>query len=280
MKNTIRRFYNQHIRHDLFFTIITASFMLFCIASCIYFAVCSIVRNALMCLFFAVMPFVIILIECLLCIVLPPIFLLLVYFLMLGGGMLGPCYNMYFIVPEWDDLLHCTSGIIFALLGFALVDRTLEKRNVKCFALSLFGGIFFSLAIATLWEMFEYAGTALLGFDMQEDCIIHGFNSYLLSGTHNEVVQVDGIVQTVIHFGNGQQLVIDGFLDIGLKDTLDDMLMCTIGCIVYAAVIPLAHKFSENIENKIVPEYVRLQNSYNNDTYALPDQDKNLTAQL
>ena len=95
----------------------------------------------------------------------------------------------------------------------------------------------FSLAVAVLWEMFEYAAYAFAGIDMQEDMIVDGFSSYLLSGSHNQTVTIDGITQTIIHYGDGQTYVIEGYLDIGMYDTLNDMLVCTIGCFLFALLL-------------------------------------------
>ena len=68
---------------------------------------------------------------------------------------------------------------------------------------------------------------------MQEDMLINGFNSFLLTGTHNKSFLVDGIVKTVIYYGDGQQIVLDGYLDIGLYDTLNDMVVCILGIILF-----------------------------------------------
>ena len=158
-----------------------------------------------------------------------------VLFLIAGGFITGPSYNFYMKIPFFDDVLHCLSGFIFAVIGFTLSNRLLAGKTEDPFWYNLVFGFFFSLAVAVLWEMVEYAGTLYFGLDMQEDQIVTSFSSYLLSGTHVEVVNIDNIVKTVIYYGDNQTLEINGYLDIGLFDTLDDMLCCIIGSTVLFA---------------------------------------------
>lgn len=77
--------------------------------------------------------------------------------------------------------------------------------------------------------MFEYAAYAFFGIDMQEDMLIDGFSSYFLMGTHNATEVIDGITQTVIYYADGTKVILGGYLDVGLFDTLNDMLVCLMG---------------------------------------------------
>ena len=96
--------------------------------------------------------------------------------------------TMFTIIPFFDALLHCITGFVFACIGFAVPKLFVgEPQSGRMLAVCLLFGFFFSLAIAVLWELFEFAGTSLLGFDMQEDTVVDGFGSYLLSGTHSEL---------------------------------------------------------------------------------------------
>lgn len=159
--------------------------------------------------------------------------LIFVYILAIGA-LLGSCFDFYTIFVWFDLFLHFLSGIIFTSLGIDIIIRLFDNESVSNkYSICLIFGIMFSLSIALLWELFEYVGS-IVGFDMQEDSIINSFNSYLLSGTHLEVFNVDGITKTVVYYGENQVIEINGYLDLGLIDTIHDMIICLIGTICYA----------------------------------------------
>lgn len=172
----------------------------------------------------------------------------LVLFLASGGLIVGPSYNFYINVPYYDDLLHITSGLIFAVIGYAISNRMLSGKVESPFWYNVAFGLFFSLSVAVIWEMIEWIGTTAFHLDMQEDLIVDNFHSYLLAGTHEYVVDIDNIVKTVIYYGDNQTLVIDGYLDLGLFDTLNDMLCCIIGAVVFFAIFTINKLCGKNID--------------------------------
>ena len=129
-----------------------------------------------------------------------------------------------------------------------------KEESNKNFFICLFVGLLFSLSIALLWEMFEYAAYAFFGIDMQEDMLIDGFSSYFLMGTHNATEVIDGITQTVIYYADGTKVILGGYLDVGLFDTLNDMLVCLMGGVVYIAALLIDHKLGGRLRRLLVPE--------------------------
>lgn len=211
----------------------------FCFASFVYFAVINKVRDSVMSLLFVLFVPLIFLLEKSMKIKFVTAFLTGVLFIA-AGSIMGACYDLYTIVPFFDTILHTLSGFVFACLGFGLMQLMIGKaENKKSFLACLLFGFAFSLAIGLIWELFEYFGTSVLGLDMQEDTLVQGFHSYFLSGTHSETFNVDGIVQTVIYFGNGKTVTLDGYLDLGLIDTIEDMAVCFFGGVAYMIVIAI-----------------------------------------
>ncbi len=150
------------------------------------------------------------------------------------GALLGTYFDFYTLISWFDLFLHFLSGIIFTSIGIDISNRLFNNENVvNKYVICLLFGVMFSFSIALVWELVEYGGS-LLGFDMQEDSIINSFNSYLLSGTHLEIFEVNNITQTIIYYGDNKVLTINGYLDIGLLDTIYDMLICFIGTVLYA----------------------------------------------
>lgn len=141
------------------------------------------------------------------------------------GPMLGHCWKLYYTVPVWDKLLHISGGVMFAILGAYFFDLLIkEQKNPTANAIF---ALCFSMAIAVLWEFFEFGADRFLGMDMQDDTVIHNLTSYLLGDAVGVTGSIDGIQSVVV---NG--LALPGYIDIGLTDTMLDMLLETIGAVV------------------------------------------------
>lgn len=232
---------------------ILAAVVAFFLGTGIYFACVHQTRDALLCLGFMFTPLLVPIMEKLLNLTFPPLFLIAIFFIPVGN-MLGCGFDFYTIIPPFDTILHTVSGFVFACLGFGLFTKLVGGPNErKNFFACLLFGFAFSMMIAAFWELFEY-GCSLVGpVDMQEDTIIDGFMSYLLAGTHSAGIVVQDITQTVITFGNGETLVIEGYLDIGLIDTMVDMFVCLIGAVVYCVVLGIAELKCKKLANLFLP---------------------------
>lgn len=230
-------------------------FAAFCVGSGIYFIVINQVRNSVMSWAFLLVIPIFYAAEYLLRLKFAPLFTAILLFL-ISGSILGSCYDLYTYIPCFDEILHGISGVVFAVLGFSLMKIFIGKEDTnKNFIICLLVGLLFSLSVALLWEMFEYAAYRFFGIDMQEDMLIGKFASYLLAGSHNETVVIDGITQTVITFADGKQWVIEGgYLDIGLFDTLNDMLVCLLGGILYLIAFSIDKKCSGRLGKCMIPE--------------------------
>lgn len=138
------------------------------------------------------------------------------------GPMVGYCYHFYYNIPWWDKLLHVFGGIAFALFGLFLFRRFADGRwwMAAVFALC------FSMAVAAAWEFFEYGADTWLGMDMQNDTVVTEITSYLLLDTEGKARTLSDITAVTV---NGQPLPVTGYIDIGLNDTMGDMLLETAG---------------------------------------------------
>ena len=148
------------------------------------------------------------------------------------GPMLGQCYNLYYTVSWWDKMLHISGGVMFAFLGLFLFEKYVGKDKKKLVMTAVFA-LCFSIAIAVLWEFCEFGADTFLGMDMQDDTVITHINSYLL----NEGVGIAGSIENIEEvIVNGQVLPVKGYIDIGLTDTILDMLLETMGAVVVAMI--------------------------------------------
>ena len=232
--HTLPSFTVNKLKERKFRTAFLSVYLAFNLFSVVYFLTQGMIRNAILPVLYTALFFtVLVLIEYYFSIDCPDPFLVIIFSVPIGG-ILGTCYDLYTAVPFFDTLLQPVSGFIFASLGYVIMERILMSRSIRSRVAAVVFAFAFSLAIAVLWEMFEWLLTVTMNGDMQEDSIITTIRSYLLSGTHDAPLSIPNIEQTVIIFDGGKSYVIEGgYLDTGLTDTLLDMLVCLAGAVIF-----------------------------------------------
>lgn len=137
------------------------------------------------------------------------------------GPMLGVCYNFYYHIVWWDKMLHIFGGLAFAVFGIYLFELFGGEGKKTLLMTALFA-LSFSVAISAVWEFAEFGADRFLGMDMQSDRVIHSIRSYFFGASSGETGTIDQIHSVAI---DGRTLPINGYLDIGLTDTMLDMLL-------------------------------------------------------
>lgn len=154
-----------------------------------------------------------------------------------AAEILGEIREFYIVFPFWDTVLHTLNGFLAAAIGFSLVDL-LNRSEKMVFKLSpLFTAIVafcFSMTIGVVWEFFEFGMDQILGFDMQKDTIIHTIRTVMLDPAGgNNVAVIDNINNVVVQ---GKDLGLGGYLDIGLMDTMKDLMVNFIGAVIFSVI--------------------------------------------
>lgn len=254
MEKTIsNKYFKERIKDKKFVTIL-AVYILFCLISAVYWCIDFQIRNLLMSIIFIGFAPLFFIAERLIKFRCGELFTIGVLGIA-AGAILGTCFNLYTAIPFFDTILHGLSGILFGCLGFTLTEKFFGKANdtQKFFGCLVFA-VCFSLAIAVVWEIFEYSCTQLFGMDMMEDSYVTNINSYLLAGSHTETVEIDGIVKTIIYYENGQSYTINGYLDLGLIDTLTDMIVCTVGAIIFMFISLISFLKFPKVNEMLIPQ--------------------------
>ena len=86
-------------------------------------------------------------------------------------------------------------------------------------------------------EFGEFAADRYLNLDMQKDRIVQKISSVELNQENkNEPVIINNINKTEIYSNNNQTIttVENGYLDIGIRDTMKDLFVNFIGAIVFS----------------------------------------------
>ena len=159
-----------------------------------------------------------------------------------AAEILGEINSFYIRVPNWDTMLHTLNGFLCAAIGFVLVDM-LNRSDRFSFKLSpvylAIVAFCFSMTVGVLWEFFEYFGDLLLGLDMQKDTVLHAIRTVELDPTRsNKVVAIKDIADVIVVHGDGTQQVLGlgGYLDVGLNDTMKDLIVNFIGAVVFSII--------------------------------------------
>lgn len=153
-----------------------------------------------------------------------------------AAEILGEMGNYYTKVPYWDTILHTVNGFLCAAIGFALSDILNRNENIKFKMSPMFLAIVafcFSMTIGVLWEFFEFFCDVFLNSDMQKDRIVSSITSTLMGEGTKKPMVIKDITTTAV---NGAKLEIDGYLDIGLYDTMKDLLVNFIGAAVFSVI--------------------------------------------
>ena len=175
-------------------------------------------------------------------IVLPDTLEIIILIFIFAAEILGEIREYYLIFPIWDTLLHTTHGVLFAAIGFSLVhllnreDRVPVKLSPFYMAVTAFC---FSMTIGVLWEFFEWGMDTIFRTDMQKDTVIMALSTVNLDpGGHNVAYQVRNITDTILVFADGtsRSMGLGGYLDIGLIDTMKDLLVNFIGATVFSII--------------------------------------------
>lgn len=209
----------------------------FVLGALIWSAICGNYENVLLCALSLVLFLLPAFLEKQLRIQLPSVLEIIILLFIFSAEMLGELSNFYINVPFWDSMLHTINGFLCAAIGFALVDIINRNKRFK-FQLSPFFlalvAFCFSMTVGVLWEFFEFGCDMLFHLDMQKDTVIHHISSVALDPTNsNHTVIINGIESVIV---NGEDLGLGGYLDIGLIDTMKDLLVNFIGAVVFSVI--------------------------------------------
>ncbi len=153
-----------------------------------------------------------------------------------SAEILGEINAFYIKIPIWDTILHTTNGFLMAAVGFSLIDifNRSERFTMKMSPYFVaFTAFCFSMTVGTMWEFFEFGMDALFGTDMQKDWVVNAVNTVMLDPTASNTVVSVPIESVSV---NGADWGLGGYLDIGLIDTMKDLIVNFIGAVVFSVI--------------------------------------------
>ncbi len=161
-----------------------------------------------------------------------------IFLFIFSSEILGEIQNFYGIFPHWDTLLHTINGFLSAAIGFSLVDILNNSKKIT-FRLSPFFVVIvsfcFSMTVGVCWEIFEFSGDQILNMDMQKDRIVNQISSVELNPDQKNIpVIIDHISHVEIHYNQNKVVTVNGYLDLGIIDTMKDLIVNLIGALIFS----------------------------------------------
>lgn len=155
---------------------------------------------------------------------------LLIYIFIITTEVLGQIYHFYTRVPIFDIIIHTYSSFVISYIALIIIKKhKLPKIITILFIFS------FAMMCESIWEIFEFGTDHLLKTDMQKDTIINEITSCYLSEDKDTptTMVVDNVVVNNISFTDKY----NGYLDIGLYDTISDMSCALLGALIFIIII-------------------------------------------
>ena len=168
---------------------------------------------------------------------LPSIFEIIILLFIFSSEVLGEIQNFYGVFKHFDTVLHTLNGFLCAAVGFSLIDlcnNNSEKFNLSPLYLTIVA-FCFSMTIGVLWEFLEYSIDKVMLSDMQKDKLVTKISSVWLNPDgKNKAIIVDNINKTIIYSNSGETVIEGGYLDLGLNDTMKDLIVNFVGAVVFS----------------------------------------------
>lgn len=191
--------------------------ILICILTLILFLVPSIVRIKLNLIF-------------------PPALEIIIYILIFSAQTLGEILGLYTKVELFDKILHLLYGFIMTCIGFSLINTFYKKAKIKLNNASkylILFGLCYGMTSGISWEILEYTVDKLFKQDTQNDTIITEISSIKFNkddGTKPKTIEIKSLVV------NDKDYIkeYNGYIDIGLNDTMKDIICNLIGGILFS----------------------------------------------
>ena len=163
---------------------------------------------------------------------LPSTLEIIILLFIFSAEILGELNAFYQIIPNWDNILHTINGFVMGAIGFSFVNLLNNSKSVHLKLSPIFVVLMsfcFSMTIGVLWEFGEYGVDKIMKTDMQKDTIINEIYSVKFDNTNsNKVInkKLDNV------FINNEEW--EGYLDIGLIDTMHDMFVNLLGALTFS----------------------------------------------
>lgn len=186
---------------------------------------------------------------------------IIILFFIFAAEILGEIGSFYTYIPWWDTMLHTINGFLMAAIGFALIDLLNNSPKFHITLSPSFVAVVafcFSMTIGVLWEFFEFGMDMIFHTDMQKDFIVSSIYTVTFNPDGlNSVYEIPEITETVL-LKNGEEIYrFAGYLDIGIIDTMKDLIVNFVGAVVFSTIgyFYILGRNKGVFASKFIPQY-------------------------
>ncbi|MGM9644150.1 MAG: hypothetical protein ACI3X1_03595 [Eubacteriales bacterium] len=186
---------------------------------------------------------------------------IIILFFIFAAEILGEIGSFYTYIPWWDTMLHTINGFLMAAIGFALIDLLNNSPKFHITLSPTFVAVVafcFSMTIGVLWEFFEFGMDMIFHTDMQKDFIVSSIYTVTFNPDGlNSVYEIPEITETVL-LKNGEEIYrFNGYLDIGIIDTMKDLIVNFVGAVVFSTIgyFYILGRNKGVFASKFIPQY-------------------------
>jgi len=167
---------------------------------------------------------------------LPNTLQIIILLFIFAAEILGEIHEYYLHFEHWDAMLHTINGFLMAAIGFSMIDILNESERFAFKMSPLFVALVsfcFSMTVGVLWEFFEYGMDVFFLTDMQKDTILDAVTSVVFEPSGRNVPITRAVDMVVV---NGEPWNYGGYIDVGLHDTMHDLIVNFIGAVVFSVI--------------------------------------------
>lgn len=168
----------------------------------------------------------------------PDLLEIIILLFIFSAEILGELNSFYTLFPAWDDILHTVNGFIMGAIGLSMIEIFNNSKETKIKLSPLFVAIIsfcFSMTIGVCWEFFEFGMDQIFNLDMQKDHIVEEI--YSVSFDPDNLNNVHHVYINTLQVNDEDWIEeYGGYIDIGLIDTMRDLLVNFIGAFTFSII--------------------------------------------
>lgn len=165
----------------------------------------------------------------------PDLLEIIIYIFIFASEILGEIDKLYVHINNFDTIMHTINGFLMAGIALSLIDILNKEESINFSLKPIYATFFafcFSMTTGVVWEIFEFSIDTLMHKDMQKDTIITEISSVKFDDKESRAKKVEikslevNNIDYISKYG--------GYIDIGLIDTMKDLIVNLIGAIIYS----------------------------------------------
>ncbi len=247
--NNIKEEYKNKNRVVLAFYVILSFFVIICLVREI---VSNDIKHCFTCILILILFLIPSIIHSKFKIKFSPVLEIMIYILNFSSLILGEVLAFYIHIKIFDTVLHLLYGFVMSSIGFSLIDilNKKQRHNLTNKFIILFC-IYYGVTTGVMWEVFEYSMDKIFKVDMQKDTIVTEISSVKLNDRDDnkpKTIKIETLIINDIDYIEKY----GGYIDIGLNDTMKDIIVNLIGTLIFS-VIASAYL---NGKNKFVKNFM------------------------